>query len=131
MKIVYAVTHVEKEITEDSYEKGEVGKIECVMSEKVNIAADSLPLLFSMLKGGYCVFLEEISVNDLENAEVHGFEYCQLENVNGNRTTPYERGEWKAGRLKLWNARYWFTLEKRQILPITKRDFEDAKIKFA
>jgi hypothetical protein len=132
MNTVYACTHVEKCAEEDHYENGcDPSTQVCVMHERCNVQADSLPGLLKALGKQFYLNIDDVFVpDDDENGNIARIGYNRLEDVDGNQPTADQERRWKAGKQKLYLADYAFIIEQRNVSPIRLEEFQANSIRF-
>jgi len=105
------VTHLSKEVSEDSYGEGEIGKRQLQMDEKIGKMFGSFDEFKKYAEkiwwGGYFNDAEAWSV--IDNRII----YQQLENENGDSVVDSdpEYKKFVAGEINLWSATYDFLVE--------------------
>ena len=95
-----------------------------MMSEIVNITADSLPHLFKRIGNRYGIHIDDLWLAD-ETLNRVGFNRLEVE--DGNEPSDREKSLWKDGKLKMWLANYEFYIEARELKPFRKADFKGMK----
>lgn len=131
MPHVFAATFIEKTATPDDYEQGEAPKgTVTTIAQAINVRADSLKGLLELLSREWG--LEEMKdvFIDSEQADVLCFTWDRQENRDGEPPSPSRIAAWKKGATYLWNARYTFMIEKREVTPVTLEDFKREGISF-
>jgi hypothetical protein len=130
----YACTHVEKEVVEDDFQRGEQPKtVALVMDEGVNIKAKTLPDLLRRIEDYFC--LEGLVESVRRPPEHEGMDrvtalhYERQETDAGEEPREGEVRDWREGRQTLFTARWVFHIEKRVVSPVDFKDFVEAGIK--
>lgn len=127
--IVYRCTRASKEVEIDDYEEGLTNKgRSCVMDQECGITAESLPELIRKVGSYYGLDIDDVFIPGDEDEDIAYVGYNRLENADGDEPDDDEKEDWKKGECTLYLADYSFHIEKCQTLPITKKDFEEAKI---
>ena len=129
MSTQYACTYFSKEAEEDQFEHGCVGGRHGVMAEACNIASATLPGLLKALGDHYGLDLDDVWPPGEDGTEGR-MAYNRLETDDGDVPDTSEMMAWKRGELRLWLADYDFTIEKRQVSPIPRAEFDAAGIKY-
>jgi ferredoxin len=130
MKTVYACTHVEKCAEKDSFDQGcDPDSRVCLMHERCNFQADSLPGLLQALGKHLCLDIDDVFVPD-DDGEVTCVGYNRLEDEDGEEPSDDQKRRWKAGEEKLYLADYRFLIERRTVEPIRLEEFAGNSIKF-
>jgi hypothetical protein len=130
MNMVYACTHVEKCAEKDHFESGcDLRSRVCVLHERCNVQADTLPGLLKALGKHFYVDIDDVFVPDDDNGDITRIGYNRLENEDGDEPSQEQQRRWKAGKENLYLADYDFLIEKRTVEPIRMEEFQAAGIK--
>lgn len=100
------VTYMSKEITEDSYEEGEIGQRQLVQEEKIGKKFDS----FDAFKK-YCADTWSLDEADGWSVIDNRLIYSCMETEEGHTPFPNETEQWKQGKKTLYSADYDFSVE--------------------
>lgn len=123
MKLEYACVHVIKDVEEDHFDKGCIGKRSTVMAERVDIVADSLPDLLKAIAERFGLTLDYLSI-DGNRVSVN-----RLENASGYAPSASQETRWKAGQLRMYLADYSFIVERRLVdSAIPREDWNSVDI---
>lgn len=101
------VTHMMKEITEDSFEQGEIGQNRLIQDEKIGKKFDSFDEFKKYCEKDWGLESTEDSWVVIDNQII----YDRLENENGDVASEIQIEKWKQGREKLYSANYVFLVE--------------------
>lgn len=130
MKTIYACTFVEKCAVEDHFENGCDPRTQvCLMHERCNVEADSLPALVQALEKRFCLDIDDVFVPD-EDGEITRIGYNRVEDEEGDEHTEEQKRRWRIGNEKLYLADYHFLVEKRTVEPIRLAEIAGSGIRF-
>ena len=105
MNTIYACTHVEKCAEKDDYENGcDPSTQVCVMHERCNVLADSLPGLLTALGKQFYLDIDDVFVpDDDDNGIITRIGYNRLENEDGDKPNRNRSGAGsRARRRSIW-----------------------------
>lgn len=116
--IQYAITYVEKNVSDDSYKHGASVESRCVFYEKPNIVAPTLESVLYAFRDHYGISADDMTYLAMLNGP--GFvAFNRTENEWGNSPTPTELLDFKAGKRKLYLADWLLIIERREVSPLT------------
>lgn len=101
------VTHMTKEVTEDSFEEGEIGQSQLVQYEKIGKKFASFDEFKKYCEKDWGLESTEDSWVVIDNRII----YNRLEDEQGIEPYPTELTDWKQGKKKLYSASYDFLVE--------------------
>ncbi len=132
MNTIYACTHVEKCAEKDDYENGcDPSTQVCVMHERCNVQADTLPGLLKVLGKQLYLDIDDVFVpDDDDNGDITRIGFNRLENEDGDEPTADQERRWKQGEITLYLADHYFLIEKRYVSPIRLEEFPSNGIRF-
>jgi hypothetical protein len=122
MKTVYACVHAMKMAAVDHFETGCETAGTYVMSDAVNITAETLPKLVKTIGDRYGLEIDYAFLNPGR------FSFNRLENAEGFPPSDSERKQWEQGKLTLYLADYDFSIEKRTICDVPSAEFDTLGI---
>lgn len=129
MNKIFAAIAIQKNAEEDNYERGCSGNSRCVMSDKINLTANSFAELVDLCFSQYGIEKQPININqDHEEVGVQYFMVSQSETDNSYIPSEMELESWRKGNLKLWLADYTFFVEVRTVKFLEKEDLVGVEI---
>ena len=127
-KTVYAATWVEKLASAWSAEDGASAESRCIIDKRLNITAPTLKGLIEAISKEFFMEIEEISLGE-EHDGVRYINFSREETGDSGEPTEAEARLWEEGKLTLFLCDYSFTVEKRTVGPIGRKEFEEAGLK--
>jgi len=121
-KTVYACVHAMKMATVDHFETGCEAAGRYVMSDTVNITAETLPELVKKIGDRYGLEVDYAFLNPGR------FSFNRLEDAEGYPPSDSERKRWERGKLTLYLADYDFSIEKRTVCDVPPAEFDTLGI---
>lgn len=119
--MIYAATHVAKEVFDTRPEAGLVTSGQCTLDQNINVTAVSVSGLIKRLTDGYALPGPPEPVTDSDYILFEA-----TENESGFPATDREMASWLKGNTRLWLARYYFSVERRMAEPISAEEFRGA-----
>lgn len=129
VRILYACTHITKDVAVDHFVTGAEVKQTCVLDQRCNITGRSLTELLAALGEVYCLTIDDVFIADQGAGRVDWISFNRMENADGAEPTEGQLAAWKRGEVTLYLADYSFAIEKRVVAGVPKGDFEFYRIK--
>jgi hypothetical protein len=127
---VYACTYMDKTATEDNFETGcDPSSCITVTNQRCSLRSINLSDLLLNISTHFGIDIDNVFISEDDDNNITLIGYNRLENSQGDEPTDREIKLWKEGKQNLFLCDYTFSIEKRIIIPITIKDFEDEGIK--
>lgn len=123
-KTVFACTHIEKRVEDDSYEDGcDPDTCRTIISECCHIEDETIGGLLAKIGSRYFIDIKDVFVPDV-SGEVTHLMFNRLENADSEEPTEAELALWRKDEKVLYLADYVISIEK-----MVKSSFEKDEIK--
>ena len=126
--IEYACTKAVKEVVSDNFGRRRQSGYRPTFNERLNITACDLEGLLKSIASHYALDIKEVIIPGTINGEdeLTKIQYHRFENESSSPVDSDYLSRWSKGEVKVWNARYTFTIEIRDIKRISWEDIKSA-----
>ena len=130
--LIYACTYVEKCVVEDYFGKGvKPDTYRTIFAEPLHLTDKSLKELLQKIKSHLALSFDNLELPIDSTSDIPYFTISCTENRDGEEPSEQEMTDWRNGKIPfLYSADYTFSIEKRNVEPITVEDLKKENITY-